>query len=156
MTLGIVIALLLLGILLLLLEIIFVPGTTVVGVGGLILLSIGIYLAYDYLGNFAGHISLTSSVVVVFLSLVFLLKGETWKKMALNTNIESRSSEKMDTFVAVGDQGTTVGRLNPIGKAIFADNILEVATTGAFVDEATLIEVIKVEQNKISVKPLKT
>lgn len=150
--LGVVIGLLLLGILLLLLEILFVPGTTIVGVGGIILLAIGIYLSYAYLGTVAGHISLASCVVVVILSLAVLLKGNTWKRMALDSSIDSRSLVNMSTQVAVGDRGVTVSRLNPMGKALFGEKMLEVTADGEFVDEAKDIEVVKVEQNKIKVK----
>ncbi len=152
MTLGIVIALLLLGILLILLEIIFVPGTTVVGVGGIILLGIGIFLAYSYLGNTTGHIALGSSVVVVFLSLIFLLKGQTWKKMALDANVEGKSVEQVETMVLVGEKGKTISRLNPSGKALFGDKIIEVTASGEFVDADANVEVTKVEQNSIRVK----
>ncbi len=151
---GVVIALLLLGILLILLEILFVPGTTIVGVGGVILLGIGIYLAYDFLGSTAGHLSLASSVAVVFLSLIVLLKGKTWQRMALDTKVEGKGVELLENFVSVGDRGKTISRLNPIGKALFADKILEVSTTGDFVDEDSIIEVVKVEQNKIKVKTI--
>ena len=150
--LGVVIGLLLLGILLLLLEILFVPGTTIVGVGGIILLAIGIYLSYAYLGTIAGHISLASCVVVVILSLAVLLKGNTWKRMALDSSIDSRSLVNMSTQVTVGDRGVTVSRLNPMGKALFGEKMLEVTADGEFVDEAKDIEVVKVEQNKIKVK----
>ncbi len=150
--LGVVIGLLLLGILLLLLEILFVPGTTIVGVGGIILLAIGIYLSYAYLGTIVGHISLASCVVVVILSLVVLLKGNTWKRMALDSSIDSRSLVNMSTQVTVGDRGVTVSRLNPMGKALFGEKMLEVTADGEFVDEAKDIEVVKVEQNKIKVK----
>lgn len=149
---GVVIALLLLGILLLLLEILFVPGTTIVGVGGVILLGIGIYLAYAYLGSTFGHISLASSVAVVFLSLGVLLKGKTWQRLALDTNITSKGVDQVETLVAVGDRGKTITRLNPMGKAMFGDLILEVATSDEFVDSDQEIEVVKVEQNKIKVK----
>jgi len=59
--LGIVIGLLLLGILLLLLEIVFVPGTTIVGIGGLIRLAFGIFIAYNSISLTAGQVSLASS-----------------------------------------------------------------------------------------------
>jgi membrane-bound ClpP family serine protease len=149
---GVVIALLLLGILLLLLEILFVPGTTIVGVGGIVLLAIGIYLAYDQLGSTAGHISLASSVAVLFLSLIVLLKGKTWQRMALDTTVDGKGVEQVENLVAVGDRGKTISRLNPIGKALFGEKILEVSTTGGFVSEDETIEIVKVEQNKIKVK----
>ena len=149
---GVVIALLLLGVLLLLLEILFVPGNTIVGVGGIVLLAIGIYLAYDYLGAAAGHISLASCLVAVILSLVVLLKGQTWKKMALEAHVQGKSVEEIEKLVSVGDEGKTVSRLNPSGKALFGDNIIEVDAAGEFVDAESKIVVTKVEQNKIRVK----
>lgn len=149
---GVVIALLLLGILLLLLEIVFVPGTTIVGIGGVILLAIGIYLAYDFIGVTAGHISLASSVAAIFLALIVLLKGETWKQMALDTNVQGKGVEQLEKMVSIGDKGKTISRLNPVGKALFDEKILEVSTTGDFVDEDVDIVVIKIDQNRIKVK----
>jgi len=151
---GVVIALLLLGVLLLLLEILFVPGTTIVGIGGIVLLAIGIYLAYAYLGTAAGHISLASCLLAVFLSLIVLLKGQTWKKMALDANVQGKSVEEVENMVSVGDEGITVSRLNPSGKALFGENIIEVDAAGEFVDAESKIFVTKVEQNKIRVKTL--
>ena len=151
---GVVIALLLLGVLLLLLEILFVPGTTIVGVGGMVLLIIGIYLAYTYLGALAGHISLASCVAAIFLSLIVLLKGQTWKKMALETNVEGKGVEQVEKMVAVGDEGKTVTRLNPSGNALFGNKLIEVDASGQFVDAESKIVVTKVEQNKIRVKTI--
>jgi membrane-bound ClpP family serine protease len=150
---GVVIALLLLGVLLLLLEILFVPGTTIVGVGGVILLAIGIFLAYEYLGTTAGHVSLASCLAITFLSLVVLLKGQTWKRMALDTTVEGKSVGQVENMVSLGDVGVSISRLNPMGKALFGARILEVTTAGEFVDAEKKIEVIKVQQNKITVKP---
>ncbi len=152
--LGVVIGLLVLGILLLLLEIIFVPGTTVVGIGGFILLAIGVYLAYTSVSAMAGHISLASSVAVIFLALIVLLKGQTWKRFALENEIEGKSIESMQEILKVGDKGKTISRLNPVGKALFDERIVEVSTTGDFVAEEVEIEIIKVEQNRIRVKPV--
>lgn len=150
--LGVVIGLLVLGVLLLLLEIIFVPGTTIVGIGGFILLAIGIYLAYRFVGSMAGHLSLASSVAIIFLSLIVLLKGQTWKRVALDDKLEGKSAESMQDLVKVGDRGKTISRLNPVGKALFEERIVEVVTSGDFVNEDQLVEVTKVEQNKIRVK----
>ena len=149
---GVVIALLLLGVLLLLLEILFVPGTTIVGVGGVVLLAIGIYLAYAYLGTQAGHISLAACVLSVFVSLVILLKGQTWKRMALDTNITGKGVDQIEGFVSVGEKGRTVSRLNPMGKALFGDRLIEVSTSGEFIDQEKDIEVVQIQQNKIRVK----
>ena len=150
--LGVVVGLLILGILLLLLEIIFVPGTTIVGIGGLILLAIGIYLAYTGVSTMAGHLSLAASVAVVFLALVVLLKGETWKRVALDDKLEGKGVESVEEVVSLGDKGKTISRLNPVGKAVFDNKIVEVSTSGDFVNEDMEVEVIKIEGNKIRVQ----
>lgn len=150
--LGVVVGLLILGILLLLLEIIFVPGTTIVGIGGLILLAIGIYLAYSSVSMMAGHISLASCVAIVFLALVVLLKGETWKRVALDNKLEGKGVESIEEVVSLGDKGKTISRLNPVGKAVFDDRIVEVTTAGDFVNEDVEVEVTKIEGNKIRVQ----
>ena len=151
---GVVIGLLLLGILLILVEILFVPGTTIVGIGGVILLGIGVYMAYAMISTQAGHLSLAGSVVLVFLSLIVLLKGQTWKRMALDTKVEGKGVENIASLVAVGDRGRAISRLNPMGKALINDQLVEVATSGEFVDSEQEVEVVKVEQNKINVKPV--
>lgn len=154
--LGVVVGLIILGILLLLLEIIFVPGTTVVGIGGFILLGIGIYLAYSSISTIAGHTSLASSILVVFLALVVLLKGQTWKRVALDDQLQGKGVEALDSSLEIGVEGKTISRLNPVGKAVFNDSIVEVSTTGEFVDEEEKVTITKIEGNKIRVKPIKT
>lgn len=152
--LGVVIGLLVLGILLILLEIIFVPGTTVVGIGGFILLAIGVYLAYTSVSTMAGHLSLASSVASIFIALIVLLKGQTWKRVALEDKLQGKSLESMQEVLKVGDRGRTISRLNPVGKALFEEHLVEVSTTGGFVDEDVDVEITKVESNRIKVKPI--
>lgn len=152
--LGVVIGLLVLGVLLILLEIIFVPGTTVVGIGGFILLAIGVYLAYTGVSAMAGHISLASSVAAIFLALIVLLKGQTWKRVALEDKLEGKSLESMENVLKIGDRGKTISRLNPVGKALFEERLIEVSTSGDFVSENVDVEITKVESNKVRVKPV--
>lgn len=153
---GIVIALLLLGILLLLLEIVFVPGTTIVGVGGVVLMAIGIYLAYGLGGN-VGHITLLSSLALILLALGVMLKARTWEKLALKDAITSRSPANVrDVVLSEGDRGITVGRLNPVGKATFGDHIVEVYTIGDLIGPETEVEVVKVQGDRVQVRAVAT
>lgn len=151
---GVIAALLLLGILLILLEIVFVPGTTIVGIGGGILLVIGIYLAYGLGGNI-GHISLVSSLAIVLLALGVMLKTRTWKRMALTDTVSGRSPANVqEGQLSLGDRGVSVGRLNPTGKANFGDALIEVYTTGELIDPDTEIEVVKVIGNRVQVRSI--
>jgi membrane-bound ClpP family serine protease len=72
--------------------------------------------------------------------------------MALDTKIEGKSVEQLEKLLVIGERGKTISRLNPAGKALFKDKILEVSTTGEFVDEDVNIEVVKLDQNRIKVR----
>jgi len=149
-----VIALLVLGVLLLLIEVIFVPGTTIVGIGGVILLIIGVYLAYDTIGEVAGHLSIASALLAILLSLGVLLKGRTWERMALDSRLTERVDPGAGQTLAVGQRGVTESRLNPVGKAVFGDQVVEVHSSGAFIGEATPIEVAHVSAGRIIVRKI--
>ncbi len=151
---GVVIGLLLLGILLILVEILFVPGTTIVGIGGVILLGIGVYMAYAMISTQAGHLSLAGSVVLVFILLIVFLKSGTWERFALDGSLEGRANDDADIRAKVGDKGKTISRLNPVGKASFGDEILEVAVQDGFVDPETDVVISKKDRSKIIVKPI--
>lgn len=150
--LGIIIALLLLGVLLLLLEILFVPGTTIVGIGGFILLAIGVYLAYTSQGVRFGHFTVLASLVIIIAALVVMLKGKTWELLTLKTQLTGVARESVDHIVSIGETGTTIGRLNPSGNANFGGRIVEVYTTGDFIDGDTSIAVVKTSGNRIQVQ----
>ena len=51
-------------------------------------------------------------------------------------------------------QGKSLSRLAPSGNAILNGNVLEVHSENAFVDENTPIVVIRMEGNKIIVRPM--
>ena len=55
--------------------------------------------------------------------------------------------------VKPGDEGMTISRLTPMGKARFNDRIYEVKSTGEYVDQKTEIVAIRMEGSKIIVKP---
>jgi membrane-bound ClpP family serine protease len=102
----------------------------------------------------AGHLSLASSVASIFIALIVLLKGQTWKRVALEDKLQGKSLESMQDVLKVGERGRTISRLNPVGKALFEEHLVEVSTTGDFVDEDVDVEITKVESNRIKVKPV--
>lgn len=142
------------GFLFLLLEILVLPGTNIAGVLGFILLAIGIWQAYATYGGFAGTIALIITMVLSIFALYFALKSQTWKRAALNKNIEGKVNVIDVSKLKTGDQGKTISRLAPMGKALFNGEYYEVKTNGEFIDQETEIEVVNIEFNKILVKKL--
>lgn len=147
--------LILLGTLLLIAEIIFVPGTTIVGILGFIFSAYGIYLGYDYYGTATGTLILIGASVVNILALVVAFKGKSWERFSLKGTMTSKYNEDFQFDLKEGDRGLTISSLKPVGKAIFQDHEIEVRSNGGYVDENVEIEVLRVESAKIFVQPVK-
>ena len=73
--------------------------------------------------------------------------------MGLKANIDSRNEPFDNDKIHAGDTGKTITRLAPVGKAMVNDIICEAKSTGGFINENTEIEVIKVLNTQIIVKP---
>ena len=154
MSVTLIIILILLGIFLFLIEFLLVPGITVAGIGGAILMIGGVILGYHYHGPTVGNIILLGTVGFSILTLLFVLKSRTWKKVMLDSKIESRVNQldRGEIKVKVGDIGVTITRLNPMGKVLIGGEYYEAQSLNKLIDEKTPIEVIKVSENKIIVK----
>ncbi len=149
-----VIGLIVLGMGLLIIEIIFIPGTTVVGIAGAICSIYGIYLGYDYFGNTGGTIVLISAAIFNGGAIVYAFKTKSWERFSLKDINSGRFNEDQKYQLKLGDQGTTISSLKPIGKAIFNDTELEVRSEGTYIRENQEIEIIKIDNKKIIVKPI--
>ena len=148
-----VIALLALGVLFMLVEIFLLPGISIAGIAGAIFLIGGITYAYLFLGNTAGNISLASTAVALGGSFFWLLRSKSLQRISLNTNIESTVDNSYLKKMVAGDTGVAISRLNPIGKVMVNDVVVEgKSVDGAFIDEDTEIEIVKVETYNVLVK----
>lgn len=152
--LSLIIFLIVIGIILILLEFLVIPGTTIAAIAGFILAGSGVYLSYSTYGTNAGHLVLGITVVSTVLAVVFSLRSKTWKKAMLDTEITGVANTYQMDKIAVGDTGKTMSRLAPMGKVMINDIIYEAKSFSQFVDPQTEIEILKIENNIIIVKPL--
>lgn len=153
MTWIIVLSLILVGICFLLLEILVVPGTTVVGLIGLAMLIGGVAVSFNHYGVQVGVMTLIATLIISLVSIGLALKSNTWKKAMLSSELEGRVNVVDTGKVVAGDEGVTITRLNPMGKALISDDYYEVSSKDNLISENTPIVVVKVEGNKIIVKP---
>lgn len=147
-----IIVLIVIGLILLVAEFLIIPGITIAGIAGFVLIIFGVYLGYSQFGSPTGHIILLSTAVASIATIALSLRAKTWRWATLNTSIDSKATEEYEQFVKPGDEGITVSRLAPMGKAVINDNIVEVTAMGELIDQQSTIEVVKVEGNKIIVK----
>lgn len=154
MTLFIIILLILLGVVLLLIEFALIPGVTIAGIGGMILFGYSIYLAFSEYGTWAGIITLLAIVIIVPVLFYKFFKGRFGKKMQLRSTITGKARTIDKHKVKAGDKGVALTRLAPIGKVSVENETYEGKSTGHIIDAGTEIEVIKVLNNQIIVKPI--
>ncbi len=153
MTWIIVVSLIFVGVTFLLLEILVVPGTTVTGLFGLGLVVAGVVVAFNNYGANVGVLTLIGALVLSVISIALALKSNTWKKAMLGSEIDSRVNVVEAGRVVVGDEGVSITRLNPMGKAQIGDDYFEVSSKDNLIAENTPLVVVKVDGNKIIVKP---
>ncbi len=152
MTLSAIIALIIIGIVLILLEFFVVPGITIAGIGGLLMLIGGVFMAYSKYGTPGGHYVLAGTVISLVLILFIAFKSKTWEKIALNSEINSQAKEDLSSKINVGDKGKSISRLAPRGTVSLNDIFVEAESISGFVDENEDVEVVKIKGNKIIVK----
>jgi len=151
---GFVITLILVGLVLIFAEILLIPGVGVAGILGLLSVGGSCFYAFYEFGNTTGAIITAVNVVLVVALAVWILRAKTWKRMALETNIDSKAVSSEASVLAVGDRGRTLTRLAPMGSARFGDYVIEVKALEGMLDPNVDVEVVLIEDNKIYVKPL--
>ncbi len=154
MTVFAIILLIFLGLLLLLIEFAVIPGITIAGIGGFILLGASVYIAFSEYGTGIGFLTLTIVLIASPLMIYYFFKSKTGKKMILDSNIEGKVENVDNTKIKAGDKGKSLGRLAPSGKVKVNGEVVEAQSTGPFIDHNTEVKVLKVLTNKIIVEPL--
>ena len=139
------------AIVLILLEIFMLPGITVAGVGGFIFAAGGLIYAYS-VDTLAGNVTLTVSLLVFAATFVWLLRSKSFSRVALKTDVDSRLVSSRDLGIIPGDEGLTLSRLAPIGKARINGIMVEAKSMDELIDENTPVEVVRVDSNNIIVK----
>jgi membrane-bound ClpP family serine protease len=150
----IIIFLVILGIVLLLIEVTILPGITVAGVGSFLVLVYSVYLAFTSYGSLVGFLTLAFVLIVSPLLVYYFFKGKAGQSMVLNTVITGVANEINPEKVKVGDIGVTIGRLAPMGKIKVNDEVVEVRSTGAFVNPGEKVKIISIEKSLVTVEPL--
>jgi len=168
------------GLILLSLEFFVIPGFGITGIFGIVLTIIGLFalmlpgidqINFLQLGTFkiigAAFIerlawlsgALTFSIVLIILMGRFfserffpfsklILKGEQEKKEDYVSGVSKQLMPK------IGDLGETVTPLRPSGKVHVGENLFDAICLTGYLEQNHLIEVVKIEGNRVIVKSL--
>lgn len=141
---AIIAFLIIVAIFLVLLEIFLLPGITIAGIGGAIFAVGGVIYAY-MVSPLTGHITLAASVIGFGAAFAWLLRSKSFSKVALHTDVDSKLTSSRELGIEIGDEGITLSRLAPIGKAKIKDITVEAKSIGEFIDEDTPVVVMRVD-----------
>lgn len=148
-----IILLLVCGMVLIVLELVAIPGTTIAGLAGVGLSIWGIYRVFVEYGSFWGGVIILFDVLTFIILVIWSLKTKVWKRFAQKEEISSKVNE-IKTVVNVGDRGKTITRLAPMGTALINNERMEVYTSTSFLDPETEIVVEEVSGSKIRVNKI--
>lgn len=146
----IIVFLISLAIILVLVEIFLLPGITLAGIGGTLFALGGVIYAYT-ISAAAGHITLVGSVVLFAAVFFWMLRHNSFRKVALHAEVDSKLTSSRDLGIKAGDEGITLSRLAPIGKANINGIVVEAKSREGFIDEETPVVVVKVEGYNVTV-----
>ena len=151
---GFIITLILVGLVLILAEILLIPGVGVAGVLGILSIGGSCFCAFHQYGNVTGAIVTAVNALLLLALIIWVRRAKTWKRMTLETSVDSKAVSSDTAVLAVGDRGRTLTRLAPMGSACFGNYVVEVKALEGMLEPNIGVEVVLIEDNKIYVKPL--
>lgn len=143
---------LIVGIVLLALEIVALPGG-IAGIFGLGLMAFAVYSTYVVFGVHAGTILLLVALAVNVGLVVLFMKSKTWERFSMKEESGSKVNQESKQ-VPVGSRGVTIARLAPTGKALINGEQYEVHAINKFIDPDRQIEVVAIDGYRIDVKEI--
>lgn len=152
MTWFILISLIIFGALLVMVEVIFIPGTTVIGGLGLVFSTIGIYYAYSALDTGTATLVLATALLLNVGFILYGFKRGVWDKFSLKDTHTGRSFDDRLMGLELGQEGITRSSCRPFGKVEFGDKLYEAKSDTGFIPAGTKVRIVKLEANKIIIK----
>ncbi len=150
-----IILLVVLGFLLLLVEFFIIPGITVAGIAALILMAGGVVCGYVFHGNDVGNLIIVITGASMLALLIAALKLKTWRHFGLKSTIDGKVGGIDEEGLKAGDEGVTVSKLAPMGKAMIKGKLFEVRSDGNYIESNKAVVINTIEGNKIIVETKK-
>lgn len=151
MTLLAITLLIAIGIALLVLEILVLPGLIAGIIGGVFILA-GVLMTYSHYGSEAGHLTAFASAMLSAATVIYFLRSKSWQKFGLNSKLEGKTNEVDKLPITEGDTGITISALRPMGTIMINNVRIEAQTKGEMIPENTRVKIISVLPNKVLVE----
>lgn len=138
--------------LLLVVEVMLIPGFGFTGILGVAAMIGAVAYSFFVIGSLAGWITLLVTIAICVALFVWALYGKSLDKVALKKKIESTVKEDELTRFSVGDKGVSRTRLALIGEAEINGLIVEVKSESGLIDEGRPVEIVRISGDTVFVK----
>ncbi|MDO4190742.1 MAG: NfeD family protein [Bacteroidales bacterium] len=142
------------GILLWVAEIFLLPGLTVAAIFGTVFMGASVWLSFTHLGIVAAALVFVINLLSLAVAVYFFMRSRALDKMSLDTVLPGKAAENKQQEFSVGEEGVTVSRLAPYGKAEFGGKAVEVKVNQGFVENNTPVRIRTINDNIIVVEPI--
>ena len=140
----IIASLIIAGLLLFIIEVFLLPGISIAGIASAACLLYANYYAFDTLGTIPGCITLAISAIGIIGITIWFMRSKTVDKLSLKKSIDYRPEPLKGLELKPGDEGKALTRLALIGNAEFNGKIIEVGSSGDFIQEKSKIRVERI------------
>jgi membrane-bound ClpP family serine protease len=148
----IIASLIIAGLILFIIEVFLLPGISIAGIISAVCLLYANYYAFDTMGTLPGCITLAISAIGVIAITIWFMRSKTVDKLSLKKTIDYKPEPLKGLNLKAGDEGIALTRLALIGNAEFNGNIIEVRSTGDFIDEKSRIRVNRIRDGIVLVE----
>lgn len=146
-----IVLLILIGIVLIVLEILILPGL-ISGIIGGILIVTGIAWMYKTQGSIIGNYTALSTAALTLAAIIYSLKSKAWQRFGLKDSLKGKTNEVDQFDLKEGDEGIAVSALRPMGTVMVSEKRIEAQTNGELIQANTPVTILKILPNKIIVK----
>ncbi len=141
----------LLGLLLLFVEILM-PGFGLFGILGTVSL-LGSLIAVFKLYGTAVFLTMLAAVIVIFFVMILVAKKSgLYNKVVLKDKQEAQGFDESALQGLLGKIGITQTELKPFGIAEFDGQLIDVCSTGDFIDRGVEVQVVQITGKTVTVK----
>lgn len=161
-----------LGMMLLAVEVLVLPGFGLFGLAGISLMLVGLVLAFqDFLVPQTPYhyeelrinllqifSSMIGSIVVMAILVRYLPGMPLFGRLVLRASEEAALGFETVPVVSkgtlIGKRGYALSTLRPSGRADFGGEVMDVVTRGEYIEANQMVEVVEVQGNRVVVRPI--
>ena len=146
-------ALMVLGVALVAVEVLVIPGFGVIGALGIASVLGAAYVAMTEIGSSYGLLALMGGLAAAAVLLWYVPRTRLGKAMVLQAETRGGAADP-ELRKLVGREGVTLTPLRPAGAVSIGDEPVDVVSDGRYIEPGTRVRVVQVAGSRVVVEPV--